>query len=139
MLFLVIQRTFLFRGFASFTILTPKHVLLGLQRLMSDKKKVMAIEKTGEYPVCRHANLRNTQHTSVMFMREEILRVPEEMLINYFLGPWLVLKKFNVKTPTDLNNTVLNPLRLLLFKRELKILTLQDSSSGPHAPLISLE
>lgn len=92
----------------------------------------------GEYPICRHANLRNTQHTSVMFMREEILKVPEEMLINYFLGAWLVLKEFNVKTPTDLNNTVLNPLRLLLFKRELKILTLQDQSSGPHA-LISLE
>lgn len=54
-------------------------------------------------------------------MRKEIFRVPEEMLINYFLGPWLVLEKFNVKTPTDLNNTVLSPLRLLLFKRELKI------------------
>lgn len=51
------------------------------------------------------------------FVRKEIFRFPEEMLINYFLGPWLILKKFNVKSPTDLNNIVLSPLRLLLFER----------------------
>lgn len=31
--------------------------------------------------------------TSVMYMRKEIFKVPEEMLINYFLGLWLVLRK----------------------------------------------
>lgn len=43
------------------------------------------------------------------------------MLINYFLRPWLVRKKLSVRTPTDSNNTVLSPLRLVLFKSELKI------------------
>lgn len=37
-------------------------------------------------------------------MRKEIFRFPGEMLINYFLGLWYVLRKFSVETPTDLNN-----------------------------------
>lgn len=127
MLFLVIQWSFLFREFATLKVFTPKHSSPRLTRTnVWPKKKSngsgdLVLPKTGEYSICRHEIRESFSKLLWKFMRREIFRFPGEMLINYFLGPWHVLKKFSVKSPTDLNNRVLSPLRLLLFERELKI------------------
>lgn len=91
------------------------------QKKKSNGSGDLVLPKTGEYSICRHEIRESFNKLLLKFMRKEIFRFPGEMLINYFLGPWHVLKKFSFKSPTDLNNRVLSPLRLLLFERELKI------------------